>query len=97
MYIFIMSIFILLCCSVDAYASDVVDSIQRVDMGGVVVLGDRQQRIKESSPLSVDVVDKEVFAENFSGNMVASLEHIPGIQSMSIGSGFAKRNSWNGF
>ncbi|MFR9650935.1 MAG: TonB-dependent receptor [Rikenellaceae bacterium] len=84
-----LSLSLLLYCAVGyGYAEPLYDDVIEID--DVVVEGNAQQRSKRENPQTLEVVDRESIAQNFSGNMVATLEHIPGIQSMSVGSGFAK-------
>ncbi len=67
-----------------------VDSLLLRDIDEVVITGDIQQQERRINPLSIAVADKEDIAKHFSGDVMQSLEYIPGVQSMSVGSGFSK-------
>ncbi len=66
------------------------DSIQKISIQEVVVTASLQQRAQKNSSLPIEVVRKDAITKHFSGNLMKSLEHLPGIQSMSVGSGFSK-------
>ncbi len=67
-----------------------LDTLKQFDIDQVVVVGNAQQREQGVSPLAIDIVDQKSLFENFTGNLMKSLEYIPGVQSMSVGSGFSK-------
>ncbi len=71
-------------------AAQSTDSLREFDIHEIVVTGNAQLREQRMSPLSVSIVNKEDIVERFSGNLMQSLEYIPGVQSMSVGSGFSK-------
>lgn len=48
------------------------------------------QRRKQRNTLPTEVAAEEYLRQNFTGNLVQTLNRIPGIQSMDIGSGFSK-------
>jgi len=67
------------------------DSIKTVELEVLTVTGaDYKTAGKLNSALSVDVVEKDFLSGHFTGNLIQALEHIPGIRSMDIGSGFSK-------
>ena len=67
------------------------DSIKTVELETITVTGANYKTAsKLNSALSVDVADKDFLSKHFTGNLVQALEHIPGIRSMDIGSGFSK-------
>ncbi|MFR9620381.1 MAG: TonB-dependent receptor [Rikenellaceae bacterium] len=66
------------------------DSVKQITVDKVVVIGNAQLEQQAESALSIEVVDAQQLAEHFSGNLMKSLEYIPGVQSMSVGSGFSK-------
>jgi iron complex outermembrane receptor protein len=66
------------------------DSISTEILDEVVVSGSYKNNTGRNSALKVDVVDKSFLYEHFTGNFVQTLENIPGIHSMDIGSGFSK-------
>ncbi len=71
-------------------AAQSVDTLKHIDIHEVVVVGDMQLQQQHASPLSMVIVDKEDIVQRFTGNVMQSLEYIPGVQSMSVGSGFSK-------
>ena len=79
--------FILIAMSVHAQT---VDTTQNVTLEELVVVGNTRSREQKRNPQSIETVAKEKIAERFSGNLMKSLDHIPGVQAMSIGSGFSK-------
>ncbi|MFI3322341.1 MAG: TonB-dependent receptor [Rikenellaceae bacterium] len=78
-----------LCVATFSFAQS-ADSIHQQTIDEVVVMGNIQKREQQTNPLSIAIVEKEDIARNFSGNVMKSLEYIPGVQSMSVGSGFSK-------
>ncbi|NMB98372.1 MAG: TonB-dependent receptor [Clostridiaceae bacterium] len=71
-------------------AQNPVDSIKTMTLEGVVVVGNSKKNIQMQTPLSVLSVNKTFIKENFSGSLMQSLEKIPGVKAMSIGSGQSK-------
>jgi len=67
------------------------DSIKIVELENITVTGlSFKSASKRNSALPVDVVGKEFLKEHFTGNLIQTLEHTPGVRSMDIGSGFSK-------
>ncbi|MDR1090681.1 MAG: TonB-dependent receptor plug domain-containing protein, partial [Prevotella sp.] len=65
--------------------------IKLVELDSITITGDSYKKAgNRNSALSVEVVDKDFLRQHFTGNLVQSLEHISGIRSMDIGSGFSK-------
>ncbi len=65
--------------------------IKLVELDSITVIGDSYKKASNrNSALSVEVVDKDFLRQHFTGNLMQSLEHIPGVRSMDIGSGFSK-------
>ncbi len=89
-YIGFISVFYISTLTTAAAKHSVLDTLKRADIDHVVVVGNAQQRELSSSTLSIDIVDQKRLSEHFSGNLMKSLEHIAGVQSMSVGSGFSK-------
>ena len=56
----------------------------------VVVRGDRIQNIQMKSAENIVHIDKSYIEANFSGSLMQSLEKIPGVRAMTIGSGQSK-------
>jgi len=67
------------------------DSIKQIELKSVTVSADSYGKAsKLGSSLSVEVAEKNFLNEHFTGNLMQALEHIPGVRSMDIGSGFSK-------
>jgi iron complex outermembrane receptor protein len=66
------------------------DSLSVETLDEVVISGSFRNSVNRNSALQVNVADKKFLYEHFTGNLVQTLEHIPGIHSMDIGSGFSK-------
>jgi iron complex outermembrane receptor protein len=66
------------------------DSLKTEILNEIVVSDSYKNNISRHSALQVDVVDKNFLYGHFTGNFVQTLEYIPGIHSMDIGSGFSK-------
>jgi iron complex outermembrane receptor protein len=66
-----------------------VDSIQECTLNEIVVAGRMGSSDRHPTP-PVVYAGKDFLLERFSGNLIQTIEHQPGIQAMSIGFGFAK-------
>jgi iron complex outermembrane receptor protein len=66
------------------------DSLKTEILNEVTVNGSYKDNVNRSTALQVDIVNKDFLYEHFTGNLMQTLEHIPGVQSMDIGSGFSK-------
>lgn len=71
-------------------SAQVIDTLQVYELEEVVVSESFQRIQTLRSALTVDVAEKEFLERHFTGNLMQTLEHIPGIRSMDIGSGFSK-------
>jgi iron complex outermembrane receptor protein len=67
-----------------------VDSVKTLILKEVVVTGSAQKNIDRNTALTLNQVNKDFLDEHFTGNLMQTLKHIPGIHSMDIGSGFSK-------
>jgi iron complex outermembrane receptor protein len=67
-----------------------IDSLKTEILNEVVVSGSYKDNVNRNSALQIEVVDKSFLHEHFTGNLMQTLEHIPGVHSMDIGSGFSK-------
>jgi iron complex outermembrane receptor protein len=74
--------------SVNAFAQSRSDTI--VSLEEVVVEGNSRRAILMKSPQNVMQIRQSFLKQNFAGSLMQSLEKIPGIQAMSIGSGQSK-------
>jgi iron complex outermembrane receptor protein len=67
------------------------DSIRIIALEGVTVIaGSYKKAVKHNAVLSVEVAEKDFLTGHFTGNLIQTLEYIPGVRSMDIGSGFSK-------
>ncbi|MDR2691217.1 MAG: TonB-dependent receptor [Dysgonamonadaceae bacterium] len=66
------------------------DTLKTQTLDEVVVTGSYRKSIDRNTSQSVAVADKAFLTGHFTGNLVQTLEHIAGIRSMDIGTGFAK-------
>lgn len=86
-YILVM---LLMLCAVSIHAQ-YNDSLQTFRLDTVVITGkskDMQNNL--GSALSVEVAGSDFLEKHFTGNLMQTLEQLPGVHSMNIGSGFAK-------
>ena len=89
MRIRIITTLLLLCLSLGIWAQ-VADSMEVHQMETLVVVADLRQQAQRRDPLSVAVVRADELKERFTGNLMQGLDYLPGVQSLSIGSGFSK-------
>lgn len=73
-----------------AHAQPAADSVRTVALDEVVISESYRTRQEKLTALPVEVVRKDFLSRHFSGNLVQTLEQIPGIHSMDIGAGFSK-------
>ncbi|MDR1581917.1 MAG: TonB-dependent receptor [Prevotellaceae bacterium] len=66
------------------------DSLKTEILNEVVVNGSYKNNVNRNSALQVDIVNKSFLYEHFTGSLMQTLKHIPGVHSMDIGSGFSK-------
>lgn len=76
-------------CSVDA-RSEAPDSMKHVSLSEVVVSESYHRQQQKMTALTIDVVRKDFLNRHFTGNLVQTMEKIPGVRSMDIGAGFSK-------
>ena len=90
MHIRLFSVMFLLIFGLSVYAQH-TDSIKIIQLDSVTIVGASYKRMTEqNSALSIEVVEQDFLRKHFTGNLMQSLEHIPGVRSMDIGSGFSK-------
>lgn len=68
-------------------AQEAQDSVR---LNEVVVKGQGAKQIRMRNSLNVTQVNRSFIRENLSGSLMQTLEHIPGVKAMSIGSGQSK-------
>jgi len=66
------------------------DSGMHVDIDSVAITVSVSDRIRYGSSQVIEIADKNTLRENFTGNFIQTLQQIPGVRSMDIGSGFSK-------
>ncbi|MDD4514689.1 TonB-dependent receptor [Massilibacteroides sp.] len=84
---YILLLLVCTCFFAPSFAQQVQDSIQ---LNEVVVKGSSQSAIRMRNSLNVTQVNRSFMRENLSGSLMQTLEHIPGVKAMSIGSGQSK-------
>ena len=90
MYIKVILVILVLVFGLSVHAQE-KDSIKTVELETVTItVADYTTMSKHNSALSVEVAEKDFLDRRFIGNLMQTLEHIPGIHSMDIGSGFSK-------
>jgi iron complex outermembrane receptor protein len=81
---------LLLIAGLSVYAQQ-ADSIKTIQLSGVTVTGASYKKMTtQNAVLPVEVVEQDFLRRHFTGNLMQSLAHIPGVRSMDIGSGFSK-------
>ena len=82
---------VLMCVFVLSVYAQETDSIRAIELESVTVTGTSyKDASKRNSALSVEVAEKDFLSGHFTGNLIQALEHVPGVRSMDIGSGFSK-------
>lgn len=90
MYIRIIRIMLLLLFVLPLYSQQ-TDSIKQIELESITITATSYKTSsKLNSALSIEVADKDFLRNHFTGNLIQALEHIPGVRSMDIGSGFSK-------
>ena len=92
----IITIFIVLFFVVHSYAqtsqraNETMTNDSIIKLEEVVILGNEKRNIQMSSPQNQIRINKSFIEENFSNSLMQSLEKIPGVQALSVGSGQSK-------
>ncbi|MDR1169267.1 MAG: TonB-dependent receptor [Prevotellaceae bacterium] len=89
MYIRYIAVIPVFACTLSLQAQE-ADSLKTEILNEVVVTGSYENSIRRNSALQVNIADKSFLQEHFTGNLMQTLEYMPGIHSMDIGSGFSK-------
>ncbi|MDR1592941.1 MAG: TonB-dependent receptor [Prevotellaceae bacterium] len=71
-------------------SAQTTDSLKTEILNEVVVSSSYKDNVNRNTALQVEVANKSFLYEHFTGNLMQTLENIPGIHSMDIGSGFSK-------
>lgn len=61
-----------------------------VELAEITISGDNKRNVQMKSAQNIVKVDKSYIEDNFSGSLMQSLEKIPGVRAMTIGSGQSK-------
>ncbi|MCC8146178.1 MAG: TonB-dependent receptor [Bacteroidales bacterium] len=86
----IILVMLMLVFALSVYAQK-TDSIRTIELEKVTVSTASYKTTSTlHSALPVEVAEKDFLSRNFTGNLIQALEHIPGVHSMDIGSGFSK-------
>lgn len=80
---------IMLCIASSAKANQ-SDTTRLVELDDVTVSASGARLAVRSTSVSVETADRAFLWEHFSGNLMQTLKHKPGIHSMDIGAGFSK-------
>lgn len=90
MHIRIIRVMLLLVFVLPLYSQQ-TDSIKQVELKSITITATSYKTSsKLNSALSIEVAEKDFLKNHFTGNLIQALEHIPGVRSMDIGSGFSK-------
>ncbi|MCC8154427.1 MAG: TonB-dependent receptor, partial [Tannerellaceae bacterium] len=66
------------------------DTTRVIELGSITVNASYNQLVNRRSALQLEIADSRFMREHFSGNLMQTLQYIPGVRSMDIGSGFSK-------
>jgi len=77
-------------CLMPVLSAQQQDSLKRVDLDEVVISEDYRLPVTLRSTLPAEVAGKDWLVSHFTGNLVQTLQYIPGVYAMNIGSGFSK-------
>ena len=61
-----------------------------VNLNGIVVEGNYAELKSESTPLHIEIVNDDYLRQNLGGSLMKSLERLPGLSTIDIGSGQSK-------
>ncbi|WP_308601366.1 TonB-dependent receptor domain-containing protein [uncultured Dysgonomonas sp.] len=90
MHIRIIRVMLLLVFVLPLYSQE-SDSIKQVELESITITATSYKTSsKLNSVLSIEIAEKDFLRNHFTGNLIQALEHIPGVRSMDIGSGFSK-------
>lgn len=68
-----------------------IDSLLFVELDNVVISAESiEQKLRKNLTTSVDVANKKFLKQYFTGNLMQTLEYVPGVRSMDVGAGFSK-------
>lgn len=68
-----------------------IDSLLFVELDNIVISAESiEQKLRKNLTTSVDVANKKFLKQYFTGNLMQTLEYVPGVRSMDVGAGFSK-------
>lgn len=79
-----------ICLALSANAQISSDTVKSVALSEVVVTESAHRMREKKTALTINVIQKDYLDRNFTGNLVQTLENLPGVNSMDIGAGFSK-------
>jgi len=77
-------------CFANAIDAHEPDTLRELSISEIVITEDHRLARNRHSTVQLEVVGKEFLNNHFSGSLMQTLERIPGVHSMDIGSGFSK-------
>jgi len=80
---------LMLCLNRIGYSQE-PDTIRQLSIQEIVVTENYKLARNRYSTVQMEVVRKDFLEKNFSGSLMQTLERLPGVHSMDIGSGFSK-------
>lgn len=81
--------FMALCLTSAVYAHE-PDTLRELSISEIVITEDHRLARNRRSTVQLEVVGQEFLNNHFSGSLMQTLERLPGVHSMDIGSGFSK-------
>ncbi len=66
------------------------DTLRELSIKEIVITENLQEIRNRQSTIQLEVADKDFLSDHFSGSLMQTLERLPGVRSMDIGSGFSK-------
>lgn len=81
---------LLVSCIASTIQAHEPDTLRELSIQEIVVTENHRQARNRHATVQLEVIDKEFLDKNFSGNLMQTLERLPGVHSMDIGSGFSK-------
>jgi iron complex outermembrane receptor protein len=66
------------------------DSIRTVQLDSITVHASYARSVARQSTLQAEVAEARFLSDHFTGNLVQTLQRLPGVRSMDVGAGFSK-------
>ncbi len=87
-YVNVLFCFIFVCFPI--VSQNHLDTTAITELECITVSASTKQDAEKNSPLLIDRVQKEDMEKILTGNLIRSLDFLPGVQSMNVGSAFSK-------